>query len=119
MRAAEVTPLERSFLTAPIKVTEGMVKAGEGYFSPDSSRICYQAVPADYPFYQIFVQLFDAAAPRPAVPQRISTGRGRTQLSLMRWPERLKMLGVDGGGGISGTLIPPLRFFPAALMAAT
>ncbi len=81
MRAAEVTPLERSFLTAPIKVTEGMVKAGEGYFSPDSSRICYQAVPADYPFYQIFVQLFDAAAPRPAVPQRISTGRGRTTCS--------------------------------------
>jgi len=58
-----------------------MVKAGEGYFSPDARRICYQAVPADYPFYQIFVQSFDVAAPRPAVPQRISTGRGRTTCS--------------------------------------
>ena len=76
-----LSAVERQFLTPPVQVTVGMPKAGEGYFSPDARRICYQAVPADYPFYQIFVQPFDAAAPRPAMPLRISTGRGRTTCS--------------------------------------
>jgi TolB protein len=76
-----LSPLESQFLTPPTQVTLGMPKAGEGYFSPDMRRICYQAVPADYPFYQIFVQPFDAAAPRPGMPVRISTGRGRTTCS--------------------------------------
>ena len=76
-----VSPLERQFLAPPVQVTIGMPKAGEGYFSPDARRICYQAVPADYPFYQIFVQSFDTASPRPATPVRISTGRGRTTCS--------------------------------------
>jgi hypothetical protein len=76
-----LSAVERQFLTPPVQVTVGMPKAGEGYFSSDSRRICYQAVPADYPFYQIFVQPFDAAAPRPAMPVRISTGRGRTTCS--------------------------------------
>jgi TolB protein len=75
------SPLERQFLTSPSQVTMGMPKAGEGYFSPDARWICYQAVPADYPFYQIFVQPFDAAEPRPATPVRLSTGRGRTTCS--------------------------------------
>jgi len=76
-----LSAVERQFLTPPVQVTVGMPKAGEGYFSSDTRRICYQAVPADYPFYQIFVQPFDAAAPRPAMPVRISTGRGRTTCS--------------------------------------
>ncbi len=76
-----LSAVERQFLTPPVQVTVGMPKAGEGYFSSDARRICYQAVPADYPFYQIFVQPFDAAAPRPAMPVRISTGRGRTTCS--------------------------------------
>ena len=76
-----LSSLERRFLAPPVQVTLGMPKAGEGYFSPDARRICYQAVPADYPFYQIFVQPFDAAAPRPMTPVRISTGRGRTTCS--------------------------------------
>ena len=50
---AETTPavapgqsaLEARFLASPVLVTDGMTKAGEGYFSPDGSRICYQAVP--------------------------------------------------------------------------
>jgi len=58
-----------------------MPKAGEGYFSPDARRICYQAVPEGYPFYQIFTQAFDSAAPRPTSPIRISPGRGRTTCS--------------------------------------
>ena len=76
-----LSALERQFLAPPVQVTIGMPKAGEGYFAPDARRICYQAVPADYPFYQIFVQPFDMAAPRPATPVRISTGRGRTTCS--------------------------------------
>ncbi|MFM8893364.1 MAG: hypothetical protein ACKOTB_17420, partial [Planctomycetia bacterium] len=41
--------LERRFLGVPAQVTTGMTKAGEGYFSPDARRICYQAVPEGYP----------------------------------------------------------------------
>jgi Tol biopolymer transport system component len=73
--------LERTFLSPPVQVSMGMPKAGEGYFSADMRRICYQAVPEGYPFYQIFVQAFDAREPRPATPVRISTGRGRTTCS--------------------------------------
>ena len=75
--AAEAGGLERTYLSPPVRVTDGLVKAGEGYFSADARRICYQGVPAGYPFYQIYVQPFDARAPRIAVPQRVSTGRGR------------------------------------------
>jgi len=78
---AALSALERRYLAPPHQVTDGMPKAGEGYFAPDARRICYQAVPADYPFYQIFVQAFDAAAARPTPPTRISTGRGRTTCS--------------------------------------
>jgi len=77
----QLSSLERRFLDSPVQLTLGLPKAGEGYFAPDQRQICYQAVPADYPFYQIFVQPFDAAAPRPAAPVRISTGRGRTTCS--------------------------------------
>ena len=70
--------LEQRYLSPPTCVTDGLTKAGEGYFSPDARQVCYQGVPAGYPFYQIYVQPFDVAAPRVAVPQRISTGRGRT-----------------------------------------
>lgn len=79
--AVSASLLEQRFLSAPVQVTLGMPKAGEGYFSPDARQICYQAVPQDYPFYQIFVQPFDATSPRPATPVRISTGRGRTTCS--------------------------------------
>jgi TolB protein len=73
--------LERRFLSAPVRVTDGMTKAGEGYFSPDGGRLCYQAVPTDYPFYQIYVQDFSTAAPAFAPPRRVSPGRGRTTCS--------------------------------------
>lgn len=73
--------VEQTFLTVPVQVTLGMPKAGEGYFAADMRRICYQAVPDGYPFYQIFVQAFDAREPRPTTPVRISTGRGRTTCS--------------------------------------
>lgn len=78
LTAAEPSALERTFLSSPVRITDGLVKAGEGYFSGDSHRICYQGVPPGYPFYQIYVQPFDAREPRIAPPQRVSTGRGRT-----------------------------------------
>ncbi len=38
------------------QVTLGLPRAGEGYFSPDGTRIVYQAYPLGYPFYQIYTQ---------------------------------------------------------------
>ncbi len=68
---------ESKYLTNIRQVTSGMVKAGEGYFSPDGKSIIYQAQPNDYPFYQIFTQaLVDGK------PKRVSTGRGRTTCSF-------------------------------------
>lgn len=76
-----LSPLEQRFLGPALQVTAGMPKAGEGYFAPDGRRICYQAVPDGYPFYQIFVQEFAPGDPRPAPPRRVSPGRGRTTCS--------------------------------------
>jgi TolB protein len=74
----EQSPLESTYFSPPVRITDGLVKAGEGYFAPDARRICYQGVPQGYPFYQIYVQPFDPREPRLAVPLRVSTGRGRT-----------------------------------------
>ena len=68
--------LESKFLSGIRQVTSGFVKAGEGYFSPDADEIVYQAVPKDYPFYQIYTQTLNGGDPK-----RISTGRGRTTCS--------------------------------------
>lgn len=65
--------VEGHFLKNMRQVSQGMVKAGEGYFSPDGSTIVYQAQPLDYPFYQIYTQPLAGGEPK-----RISTGRGRT-----------------------------------------
>ncbi len=81
VRLAAGSELETSFFGDPVQITMGATKAGEGYFSPDSRLICYQAVPQGDPFYQIYLQPIDLAAPRPATPLRISTGRGRTTCS--------------------------------------
>jgi len=78
---ASPSALEVGYLSPPVKVTDGLSKAGEGYFAPDGRRICYQGVPQGYPFYQIYVQPFDAAAPRPTSATRVSPGRGRTTCS--------------------------------------
>jgi Tol biopolymer transport system component len=75
-RSAAEQPGEGRYLANLRQVTSGMPKAGEGYFSPDGKTIVYQAVPHDYPFYQIFTQPLAGGAPR-----RISTGRGRTTCS--------------------------------------
>jgi TolB protein len=56
-------------------VTSDFVRAGEGYFSPDGTRIIFQAEEKDTgnPFYQIFVM--DLATGK---YRRISPGMGRT-----------------------------------------
>jgi Tol biopolymer transport system component len=68
--------IEAKYLKNIRQVTSGMTKAGEGYFSPDGKQIIYQAIPAGYPFYQIYTQPLAGGRPR-----RISTGRGRTTCS--------------------------------------
>ncbi len=68
--------IEGKYLSNVRQLTSGFVKAGEGYFSPDGKTIIYQAVPQDYPFYQIYKQPLAGGE-----PQLISTGRGRTTCS--------------------------------------
>ena len=70
------TSIEDKYLSRTRQVTSEFVKAGEGYFSPDGLSIVYQAVPQDYPFYQIFTQPLEGGTPK-----RVSTGRGRTTCS--------------------------------------
>ena len=78
LHAQDVKPLiEAKYLKNVRQVTRGMVKAGEGYFSPNGQTIIYQAVPKDYPFYQIYTQSLAGSGE----PKRISTGRGRTTCS--------------------------------------
>jgi TolB protein len=74
--AAEKPSIESRYLTNIRQVTSGFVKAGEGYFSPDGRTIIYQAVPQEYPFYQIYTQSLAGGK-----PQRVSTGRGKTTCS--------------------------------------
>ena len=73
---AEEPSIESKYLTNIRQVTSGFVKAGEGYFSPDGQTIIYQAVPQEYPFYQIFTQPLSGGKPK-----LVSPGRGRTTCS--------------------------------------
>ena len=74
--SGEKESVESKYLADVRQVTSGMVKAGEGYFSPDGKTIIYQAVPPGYPFYQIYTQPLADGKPR-----RVSMGRGRTTCS--------------------------------------
>ncbi|MBS0208413.1 MAG: PD40 domain-containing protein [Planctomycetes bacterium] len=71
-----LSTLESRLLKNLRQVTSGTRRAGEGYFSPDIKSIIFQAVPLDYPFYQIFTQPLAGGTPR-----LVSTGRGRTTCS--------------------------------------
>ncbi len=75
--ASAAPSMESRYLSNIRQVTSGFVKAGEGYFSPDGRTIIYQAVPQDYPFYQIYTQSLAGGEPR-----RVSTGRGKTTCSF-------------------------------------
>lgn len=81
---AEIARLESPHLKNVRQVTFGFARAGEGYFSPDGSKIIFQATPNVPPgimrtpkpnedAYQIFV----ADLKPDAVPKMVSTGKGR------------------------------------------
>jgi Tol biopolymer transport system component len=56
------------------QVTQDYVRAGEGYFSPDGSKIIFQAEEkGENPFYQMFVMDLKSGATR-----RVSPGVGKT-----------------------------------------
>jgi TolB protein len=56
------------------QVTKDYVRAGEGYFSPDATKIIFQAEEkGENPFYQMFVMDLDSGATR-----RVSPGVGKT-----------------------------------------
>lgn len=80
------TSIEPQFLKNVRQVTSGFVKAGEGYFSPDGKQIIYQAVPKNYPFYQIYRQPLEGGEPK-----LVSTGRGRTTCAYFH-PDGKKIL---------------------------
>ncbi|TWT57781.1 translocation protein TolB [Thalassoglobus neptunius] len=67
------TPEETKYLDNIQRVTFGLPRAGEGYFSPDGQTIAFQAFSVGYPFYQIYVQALDEKT-----PVRVSPGLGRT-----------------------------------------
>ncbi len=75
-KAAGPGPLEAKHLGNVKRVTHGLPRAGEGYFSPDGQWVVFQAYPVGYPFYQIYVQKLGERTPR-----RVSPGRGRTTCS--------------------------------------
>ena len=72
---------EAAHLKNITQVTQGFVRAGEGYFSPDGKIVIFQAEEKDTgnPFYQIFVQ--DLATGK---FRRVSPGIGRTTCSFFR-----------------------------------
>lgn len=74
-QSADWQKAEAMYLRNIRQVTQDFVRAGEGYFSPDQSRIIFQAEEKNTgnPFYQIFVQ--DLATGR---VQRVSPGVGKT-----------------------------------------
>src|SRR5882724_5131628 len=72
----KLTELEGKHLASLRQVTQGLPRAGEGYFSRDGKSIVYQAYPVGYPFYQIYTQSLENGEPR-----LVSTGRGRTTCS--------------------------------------
>lgn len=70
------------------QITTGFARAGEAYFSPDTSRIIFQAEEAEAknPFYQIFVQDLATGAAR-----RVSNGAGKTTCAYFR-PDGKKII---------------------------
>jgi Tol biopolymer transport system component len=85
---ADWQKLESVHLQNIRQVTHDLVRAGEGYFSPDGKQIIFQAEERDTgnPFYQIFVQDLDTGACR-----RVSPGVGKTTCSYFR-PDGKKII---------------------------
>ncbi len=81
----EAMKLESKLLSNIKQVTD-IGESGEGYFSPDGSKIIYQSIRGDHPFYQIFVR--DLATGKEHL---ISTGAGRTTCAYFH-PNKPKLL---------------------------
>src|SRR5438046_2889137 len=72
--APEWQQQESQYLKNIKQVTHDYVRAGEGYFSPDGTKIIFQAEEkGDNPFYQMFVMDLKTGATR-----RVSPGVGKT-----------------------------------------
>jgi len=81
---AEPAPWEKdetAYLSNIKQLTSDFVRAGEGYFSSDGTKIIYQAEEKDTgnPFYQIFLQDLKTGK-----YHRVSPGAGRTTCSYFR-----------------------------------
>src|SRR5207248_2153032 len=71
---------ERDFLTRIRRLTVEGKRAGEGYWSPDGTRIVFQSErEAGNPFYQIYTLNLATGD-----SQRISPGMGKTTCSFFR-----------------------------------
>lgn len=65
---------EAAYLKNIRQVTQNFIRAGEGYFSPDGTKIIFQAEEeGENPFYQMFVMDLKTGATR-----RVSPGAGKT-----------------------------------------
>src|SRR4051794_27280972 len=65
---------ETPYLQNIRQLTHDFVRAGEGYFSPDGTKIIFQAEEkGDNPFYQMFVMDLQSGAAR-----RVTPGIGKT-----------------------------------------
>jgi len=85
---ADWQKLEAIHLRNIRQVTHDFIRAGEGYFSPDGTKIIFQAEEqgTGNPFYQIFVMELDTG-----VYHRVSPGVGRTTCSYFR-PDGKKII---------------------------
>jgi Tol biopolymer transport system component len=86
--AADAWPVSESKHLKNIKqLTHDFVRAGEGYFSPDMSKIIFQAEESGAnPFYQIFVMDLKTGSFR-----KVSPGVGRTTCAYFR-PDGKKII---------------------------
>jgi len=86
--APEWQKLEAAHLKNIKQVTTDYVRAGEGYFSPDGTKVIFQAEEKEggNPFYQIFVQDLESGKVR-----RVSPGIGKTTCAFFR-PDGKKII---------------------------
>ena len=81
-------PMESRYIRDPRRLTKPAwhARAGEAYFSPDGSRIAYQATPLDYPQYVIYTLELDTPD---ATPNRVSPQVGDTTCAWIPSDDRV------------------------------
>lgn len=68
----QAAELERKFFVHPKQLTTDG-QCGEGYFSPDGTKVIFQSIRGNHPFYQIYIKDLAGGEER-----LVSTGFGRT-----------------------------------------